>query len=254
MTANMSKTTTADTWNADTYISNASFVASLGNQILELLAPQSGQQVLDLGCGDGQLTAQIAARGASVVAVDSSEAMVAKALTRGLDARVMSGDALTFDNEFDAVFSNAALHWMKSSNAVIACVLKALKDGGRFVAECGGVGNIRQIQTALENVLEQHGIPYENPWIYHSIGSYSAMLEAEGFRVDYAQLIPRPTKLDAGMRGWLETFTGSHLASATEAQKNVIFDEVCESLEPELCREGTWWADYVRLRFIATRR
>src|SRR5512142_2028530 len=137
------------TWDPERYARNARFVADLGMPVVELLAPKSGERILDLGCGDGALTEKLVAMGCTVVGVDGSAEQVAAARARGLDCHVMDGEQLTFNNEFDAVFSNAALHWMKRADAVIAGVWRALKPGGRFVAECGGHGNIKAIETAL---------------------------------------------------------------------------------------------------------
>src|SRR5579862_4266048 len=135
-------------WDPGRYQETAGFVAVLGEPLLELLAAKPGERILDLGCGDGALTEKIAAV-ASVVAVDASADQIKAARARGLDAHVMDGTKLAFENEFDAVFSNAALHWMRDPDAVIAGVWRALKPGGRFVAECGGAGNVETIVKSL---------------------------------------------------------------------------------------------------------
>ena len=209
----MTATPRADTgptqhWDPDRYARNARFVAELGQPVVELLAPQAGERILDLGCGDGALTRRLGEVGASVVGVDSSAEQVAAARAAGLDARVMSGEALAFDDEFDAVFSNAALHWMRRPAAVIAGVWRALKPGGRFVGEMGGHGNVQHIKTALIAALDRRGLDGARavPWYFPTPAEYRGLLEAQGFRVRAIELIPRPTPLPGDIVGWLETF------------------------------------------------
>src|SRR5215469_14834213 len=134
-------------WSAERYAATANFVPTLGTPVVTLLDPRPGERILDLGCGDGVLTERIVAAGAGVVAVDAAPDMVAAARARGLDARVVPGQGLAFDAEFDAVFSNAALHWMRPPEAVLAGVHRALRPSGRFVAEMGGHNNTAAIQT-----------------------------------------------------------------------------------------------------------
>jgi SAM-dependent methyltransferase len=254
-------------WSADRYAVNARFVADLGGAVLDLLAPQPGERILDLGCGDGALTARLAATGAVVVGVDGSPDMVRAAQARGLDAHVADGQALAFEAEFDAVFSNAALHWMPDGAAVIAGVFRALKPGGRFVGEFGGHGNVAAIVTALGAVLGARGLDAGKlrRW-YPTAERYAAMLEAGGFTVKRAWLIPRPTKLPTGMRGWLSTFADPFLAGLphlgggpgsaglSDHDRAAIVEEVVALLEPALRTDtGEWIADYVRLRFQATK-
>lgn len=239
-------------WSAETYTRNARFVAELGMPVVELLAPQAGERILDLGCGDGALTARLAQLGASVLGVDASADMIAAAKAAGLDARVVDGESLAFDGEFDAVFSNAALHWMKAPQRVIAGVWSALKPGGRFVGEMGGRGNVAQIVAALDAALAARGLAFANPWYFPSPDEYRALLEAAGFRVSHIELIPRPTLLPGDIGGWLETFARPSLAAlANEARADFIADMV-ERLRGALCdAAGDWRADYVRLRFAA---
>ncbi|MFI4949033.1 MAG: class I SAM-dependent methyltransferase, partial [Alphaproteobacteria bacterium] len=161
-------------WSAERYAATAHFVPAFGAPVVELLDPQPGERILDLGCGDGVLTAKVAAAGAIVVAVDAAPDMVAAAKAKGLDARVVPGQSLTFEREFDAIFSNAALHWMRPQEAVLAGVARALKPGGRFVAEMGGHNNTAAILTAFRAVLGRRGIEAMSlsPWYFPSAGAY----------------------------------------------------------------------------------
>jgi len=245
---------TQQRWDPDSYARNARFVSDLGAPVLELLAPQPGERILDLGCGDGALTARIAAIGCSVVGVDGSASQVEAARRLGLDARVDDGERLDFDAEFDAVFSNAAIHWMKRPDDVIAGVSHALKAGGRFVAEFGGYGCVEKIKRALIASLARRGIDGEriNPWYFPTVEDYSARLVRGGFAIRYIALIPRPTPLPTEINGWLETFAQSFMAPLGPDDRAGFLDEVRHSLQPELCdANGNWFADYVRLRFAA---
>lgn len=246
-------------WNSSRYAANARFVSDLGQAVFGLLNPQPGEHILDLGCGDGALTAKLSAAGANVVGVDASEEMVAAARALGLDARVMDASNLAFDGEFDAVFSNAALHWMKSDpGAVIQGIARALKPGGRFVAEMGGHGCVAAITVALCAALEKRGVqnpPSFIPWYFPTVDDYAARLARAGFEVESIALIPRPTPLPTGMRGWLETFAIPFTKSLPESERGAFLDDVTERLRPALCDEqGRWTADYMRLRFRARRR
>jgi trans-aconitate methyltransferase len=242
-------------WSAATYAANARFVADLGGAVLDLLAPQAGERILDLGCGDGALTEKLTHAGASVLGVDGSADMIRAARALGLDAQVMDGQRLTFEGEFDAVFSNAALHWMPDGEAVIAGVFRALKPGGRFVGEFGGQGNIAAIVTAFTAVLKPRGIdPGRMHRWYPTAERYSAMLRAGGFHVESAAIVPRPTTLPTGMAGWLATFGDPFLPDLPAPKRAEILQEVEALLVPALrTSEGEWIADYVRLRFKATK-
>ena len=245
---------TQQTWDPDSYARNARFVSDLGAPVLELLAPQPGERILDLGCGDGALTAKLVALGCSVLGVDASAAQVEACRQLGLDARVGDGERLNCGAEFDAVFSNAALHWMKRPDDVIAGVSRALKAGGRFVAEFGGFGCVEKIKRALIASLATRGIDGErlNPWYFPTVEDYSARLVRGGFAIRYIALIPRPTPLPTEINGWLETFAQSFMAPLEAGERAGFIAEVRESLRPELCSaDGKWFADYVRLRFAA---
>lgn len=246
----------AQTWNAGVYAANAAFVPVLGQPVLELLRPQAGESILDLGCGDGVLTEKLAATGARVVGADSSAEMVAAARKRGLDARVMDATALPFEGEFDAVFSNAVLHWVKHDpDAAIRSVYRALRSPGRFVGELGGHGCVAAIELALIVGLEQRGIPKApsvSPWYFPTVEDYRARLERAGFIAESVQLIPRPTPLPTGMRGWLDTFAAPFCAVLPEEECGEFLDEATARLQSVLCdQQGRWTADYTRLRFVA---
>jgi SAM-dependent methyltransferase len=242
------------TWDPERYSRNARFVTDLGMPVVELLAPQRGERILDLGCGDGVLAAKLMEMGCQVVAVDASEMQVAAAHKLGVDARVMDGEALPFRNEFDAVFSNAALHWMLRPNDVLAGIWRALRCGGRFVAEMGGHGCVETIKTALVEALKCRGIDGESlvPWYFPTIEDYSARLRKAGFVISYISLFPRPTPLPGDITSWLETFGENLLRPLPISEKPAFLAEVREALRPKLWdATGNWTADYVRLRFAA---
>lgn len=244
----------AQHWDPQRYNKNAGFVAELGSPLLDLLRPRPGERILDLGCGEGALTEKLVAAGATVVGVDASAAQIDAARARGLDAHVMDGEALTFAREFDAVLSNAALHWMLKPDAVLQGVARALKPGGRFVGEMGGAGNVAIITRAVSAALEARGLDSRaaNPWYFPTPEEYGARLAAAGFEVLSIELIPRPTPLPGDIAGWLETFCGAFLEQVPAAERPAVMAEVTEALRPDLCdAEGRWIADYVRLRFVA---
>jgi trans-aconitate methyltransferase len=246
----------AQTWDPAVYARHARFVSDLGAPVLDLLAARPGERVLDLGCGDGVLTKRLVDLGSVVVAVDSSEAQVAAARHLGLDARVLDAASLRFEQEFDAVFSNAVLHWITNADGMIAGVYRALRPGGRFVAECGGHGCVHRIRTALVRGLQQRGLDGESyvPWYFPTPGDYATRLERAGFRVDTIALIPRPTPLPGDVVDWLQTFAHSFLMALPEHARREYLQEVRAELAPHLLdATGTWIADYVRLRFSATK-
>jgi trans-aconitate methyltransferase len=245
-------------WDAAQYGSNAAFVHGLAGGVLELLAPQPSERIIDLGCGDGQLTTKLIAAGAVVTGVDSSEAMAEAARGRGVNVVVSSMEALPLDSDsFDAAFSNAALHWVKDHEAMLGEVYRVLRPGGRFVAECGGFGNIAAICVALRAVLARHGFGHleEGVNYYPSVEGYTERLVRHGFEIRSIQLIPRPTPLpETGMDGWLRTFRRGVIESLPAELRETVIGETVTLLEPVLRNEqGSWTADYVRLRFHAVK-
>jgi SAM-dependent methyltransferase len=246
-------------WNAEVYARNARFVSTLGDPVLELLSPGPGERILDVGCGDGVLTKKLVDAGAIVTAVDHSREMIAASLALGLDARIADATALPFDNEFDAVFTNATLHWVKAHpEACVASAFRALKPGGRFVGEFGGHGCVAAVVVALLAELEHRGIAdaaMRIPWYFPSADEYRGQLERGGFQVDYVAVIPRPTPLPTGMRGWLSTFANRFCDALPVAERDPFLNDVTARLLPVLCdSQGRWTADYTRLRFKAIRR
>jgi trans-aconitate methyltransferase len=243
-------------WDPDRYARNARFVADLGVGVVDLLKPQPGERILDLGCGDGALTRKLVELGCEVVGVDASAEQIAAAKKSGLDARVKDCQALDFDREFDAVFSNAALHWMKNADAVIDGVKRALRPGGRFVAEMGGAGCVLKIRTALDQALARRGIDgaSRNPWYFPPAEEYTERLHRHGFTVDFITLFDRPTELPGAVTAWLETFAEPYTTALLATERPAFCQEVEELLRPQLRQaDGRWVADYVRLRFAAKR-
>jgi len=247
----------AQTWNPETYSRDAAFVPQLGSGVLEWLAPQAGEHILDLGCGDGQLTERIVGAGATVTGIDASSKMVAAARARGIAAEEGSAESLPYaDHSFGAVFSNAALHWVRGQDAMVAEVRRVLRPGGRFVAEMGGHGNIAAIRVAVAAVLTRLGYAAlgDRGNYYPTPDAYTRRLTSHGFTVARMIHFPRPTPLGAGgMTAWLNTFCRGALDALPEDLRKTAIAETVALLAPALCDEdGQWTADYVRLRFIAT--
>ncbi|MEX2519387.1 MAG: class I SAM-dependent methyltransferase [Paracoccaceae bacterium] len=246
-----------DHWNASAYEAHARFVTDLAGPVVALLDPVRGERILDLGCGDGPLTRALADHGCEMVGVDASADMVARAVARGVDARAMDGHELSFDAEFDAVFSNAALHWMTRPDAVIAGAARALKPGGRFVAEQGGHGNVAAIRTAMIAVLTAEGIETDltEIWSFPSVPEQARRLEAAGFVVEECAIHPRPTPVKAGIEAWLTTLAAPAMALLPEPGRAAACARVAALVAPALRDgEGDWTADYTRLRFRAVKR
>ena len=248
-------------WNAGLYDQRHAFVYQRGADLLELLAPQPGELILDLGCGTGHLTAQIAARGAEVLGLDASAEMVAEARRNHPQLAFEIADATRFEvaQPFDAVFSNAVLHWVKPPEKAVERIAAALKPGGRFVAEFGGKGNVAAILDAVGQAVSAamcRDASDVNPWYYPSVGQYAAILEANRFEVRFATLFDRPTVLDDGERGlanWLAMFGGPCFALLPEALRPLAVADATERARPRLFRDGQWTADYRRLRVVAVK-
>lgn len=250
----------ASRWSPGDYANNAAFVPALGAAALSLLDPQPGEFILDVGCGDGVLTQKIVEAGASVIGLDASPEMVEAARARGVDAFVADAQALDLEGQanrfgqFDAAFSNAALHWMLDPAAVARGVFAVLKPGGRFVGEMGGMGNIETLRTGIREELIERGypVPPEDPQWYPGAEEFTRLYSDAGFTDIQAQLIPRITELPTGIACWVLTFRSGWLdvAQVPEAERPHIAAAVERRLAPMLQREdGSWYADYVRLRF-----
>jgi trans-aconitate methyltransferase len=252
-------------WDANLYEAHYSFVWERGRGVLQLLAPQAGERILDLGCGTGHLSAQIAETGARVVGIDSSEEMISEARRKypQVEFGVADARSFRFEQPFDAVFSNAVLHWVREADLVIESAWKALRPGGRYVIEMGGKGNVRKIEVALTAAYQRFSSPSPpglgdpNPWYYPSIGEYSGLLERQGFEVSFAALFDRPTPLEngeEGLRNWIRMFGGTFLKDVPEREHQEFLRYVESETRPSLFRDGGWVADYRRLRLVAVKK
>ncbi len=245
-------------WAAGEYDKSFSFVANYGRDLIPLLAPKRGERILDLGCGTGKLTAEIAKSGATLLGLDADENMLATARKAYPNIAFVKGDAtrLTFKGQFDAVFSNAALHWMLRPKLVLKGVAKALKPGARFVAEMGGYRNCIAITDATIAALRKEGIraSVSDCWYFPTLGQQASLLEAVGLTVSFATYFDRLTPLEGGSNGirqWLEMFGTPLLQRAPVNRRSAIIKAIEKATRPELYRDGRWHADYRRLRFIA---
>jgi trans-aconitate methyltransferase len=248
-------------WNTSLYDNKHDFVFKYGEDLVDLLAPKAEENILDLGCGTGYLTNLISTSGATVVGIDNSVEMIDKARQEypHLDFKVRSATDFDFKNTFDAVFSNAVLHWVLDKEAVINCINSSLKNGGRFVAEFGGKNNVKNIIDALRRVLLRHNYP-ENatiqPWFYPSIGEYTSLLEKGGLVVNYASYYNRETELkdhESGIKDWILMFGKSFLEGLEKTAVEQVLDEVQETVKQSNFRNNKWYADYKRLRIVATK-
>jgi trans-aconitate methyltransferase len=238
------------------YESRHSFVWNLAADLVPLLDPRDGERILDLGCGTGQLTAKIAESGASVVGLDRSPEMIGQARQNYpyLEFKLADVESFVIPAQFDAIFSNAVLHWIREPERVIQNVASCLRPGGRFVAEFGGKRNVALLLAAAKQALESRGFVYSNPWYFPSVAEYAALLERNGFEVRAAWHFERLTPLDEGddaMRDWIEMFGFVVLAPAPKTEWPAIVSDIEQTLRPNLYENGRWHVDYVRLRIQA---
>jgi trans-aconitate methyltransferase len=249
-------------WNADLYDDKLSFVSMFGKGVVELLQPQSGEKILDLGCGTGDLSYEISKSGAIVTGMDFSGEMLERAREKYPQISFIVEDGETFrtNQKYDAVFSNAALHWMKQAAKVVESVELALHPGGRFVAEFGGQGNVQTVIRGITEVLsEDYGINVaeRNPWYFPSIGEYSTLLEQSGFQVSYAHHFDRPTPLTGGEEGlnhWLDSFANDFFPEFTNEEKMVMYGKIKNQIQSDLYKDGKWEVDYKRIRMVAIKK
>ncbi len=244
-------------WDAQRYENSHSYVWKFGAGLLELLQPLAGERILDVGCGTGQLTAEIAKSGAEVVGLDRSEEMLRKARENYPALTFVLSDATSyrFADPFDAVFSNAALHWVKNAEGAVESIAQSLRTGGRFVAEFGGNGNIASVQAALRAVFGRLADD-RSPWFYPSISEYAVLLERHGLEVRQASLFDRPTVLEGAnaMDDWLRMFCGAYLRDLAGDDGVARIPELIEQLRPTQFRDGIWTLDYRRIRIRAKKR
>lgn len=246
-------------WNPAEYDAKHAFVYEKAKGLVELLAPQMGERILDLGCGTGALTAEIAERGAEILGVDQSEEMISQARKKfpALRFEVLDARQLRFGAEFDAVFSNAVLHWIPEAEQVVVGVAQALKSGGRFVAEFGGKGNIRRLLEGFHRAFSALEMPEPeavSPLFFPSIAEYAGLLERHGLEVREASLFDRPTTLEDGDRGlenWIRVFRQTFIERMGEQEARRWIQEVKRQCSGELFRDGCWVLDYRRLQIAA---
>jgi 2-isopropylmalate synthase len=242
-------------WNPKKYNKHTPFVSQLALPVVKLLSPQQNELILDVGCGEGTLAVEIERYGAKVIGIDSSEDMVSQSREKGIETHVGSVTDLPYNEEFDAVFSNATLHWVKDAKSAVRNIAKSLKPGGRFVAEFGGEGNVLNIMREMEAVFDEYpkfGL-FEHPWYFPSIDEYHSLLESEGFEVTYIELIPRPTPMD-DIANWFDVFTNGVTGHLDDNQYRLFIAEVKERLKPtNYTEEKGWMLDYVRLRVEAVK-
>ncbi len=249
--------TLKDNWDANLYDTKHSFVSKYGNSLIELLNPKQGDRILDLGCGTGDLASKLHEAGVEIVGVDKSENMIKLAISKypHIQFKVQDATNLEFHSEFDAVFSNATLHWVKPPIHALHGIYQSLKQGGRFVAEFGGKGNVQTIVNEIIQQIKEAGFEFKNehfPWYYPSIAEYSSLMEEAGLRVTFAQHYDRPTQLDGyeGLKNWIDMFCNHLFDGIPENTTNDIITNVIRNLKGVLYKDGNWMADYKRIRVI----
>ena len=246
-------------WNAELYDQKHAFVYGFGENLAQVLAVKPGDRVLDLGCGTGYLTNLLRAAGADITGFDSSAEMVQQARLNHPETRyeVANAEDFNFGANYDAVFSNAVLHWVKNHAAMMRSVYNSLKPGGRFVAEMGGKGNVDLLVNATRQVLNLHGYAQQaqtQVWRFPALGEYTSELEQAGFRVTYATHFDRKTPLEDGDQGvakWITMFGSQFFMGIDDESKAQMLQQITGLLKPHYCENGQWYADYKRLRFIA---
>lgn len=256
MTTKLTSTSKIQSWSTEFYERNARFVSDLADEIVKMLDPQRGERILDIGCGDGYLTEKLASYGAKLVGIDYSKTMVEAARRRGIDARHGDGEELQFDDEFDAAFSNAAMHWMVRASKTASGVFRALKPGGKFVGEFAGAGNAKIIRREIHGALQRRGIDADavDPWYLPEEDEYRLVLGEAGFTVRYIKLFDRPVWIDYPLAQWIQTFGSPYIKALNDWDEQEFLREICERAEGELLRaDGKWKVDYTRIRFLAVK-
>lgn len=243
-------------WDTQRYLGRHGFIIERGQALVDLLGPKAGERILDLGCGTGDIAATLADRGARVVGVDASPAMIDNARTRfpAIDFRLADAAELPFEAEFDAVYSHAVLHWVLRADDAAIGIARTLKPGGRFVAEFGGHRNCEALETAFASALQRiAGRGYQSPWFFPRLSDYAARLERHGLVVRAAWHFDLPTPLsgDDGLRQWLLQFLPHQLDGLDAAAREAVLAESEAALKPAIWRDGAWWADYRRMRVVA---
>jgi len=246
-------------WNTELYNNKHAFVYQYGEAVIELLDPKPYEKVLDLGCGTGELTQKIKEGGSLVIGIDSSVEMIDKAMKAYplITFEVMNATEMNYEEEFDAIFSNAVLHWIKEKEKVVKKIYRSLHIGGRFVAEFGGKNCVRNIVDALQFSFQKREIPFERFWYFPSTAEYAGLLEAEGFRISMIQHFDRSTELadnTEGMKEWIEMFANNFFKTVEAEMKNEIIDEAIDTLKTTNYKNGKWLADYTRLRLVALKQ
>lgn len=246
-------------WNSDLYEDKHSFVAEYGKYMIDFVNIDKGQKILDLGCGTGVLTNELAKKGSAVTGTDLSKDMVhtAKANYPDLIFQVEDGTKLPFIDEFDTVFSNAVFHWILNQDGLLNSIFNSLKDNGTLICEFGAKNNINQIQTAFEAALAQMGYSYCSPFFFPSKEQYKLLLEHAGFEVKQIIEFDRPTPLDDGengLRNWISQFFASDLIELSEEEKEQVLLKTEELCRNSLWKKDTWVADYRRIQVIAVKK
>ena len=252
----MKKINETNQWNPNTYNKHTAFVSQLALPVVDLLDPKEGEKILDVGCGEGTLAVEIERRGTKVIGVDMSAEMIEQCQAKGIEAYVGSVTDLPYNEEFNSVFSNATLHWVKDARSAVQNIAKSLKIGGRFVCEFGGEGNAYHLVSAMQEVFAKHpefGV-FDNPWYFPSVKEYTTLLEAEGFSVEYMEITPRPTPMNDVIY-WLDIFANGMTKNLTSEQSRVFKEECREILKETIySEEEGWMLDYKRLRVKAVKK